>query len=174
MRNLKLNIELIILVIFFLFLGLSEIFNFELGIKMRENFFVFFWDMILIIPPAFVLIGLFNKWANREIIERHLGHSSGVKKYIWSVVLAATTVGGTFVAFPVANALFHKGAKYSSILVYVSSASLVMIPMTVIEASILGVKFSLIRLAISIPLVILTSSILGRFLEKSKYLLPKK
>lgn len=120
------------------------------------------------------MIGLFDVWAKRETIEKNFGHASGMKKYIWSVLLAATTVGGTFVAFPVAYSLYQKGAKYSSIFAYISSASLLMIPMTIMEATILGIKFSTIRIGVSIPLVIITSILLGRHLEKINYTLPEK
>ena len=128
--------------------------------------------MLKILPPAFVLIGLFDVGVSRETVERNFGQAAGPMKYVWSILLAATTVGGTFVAFPVAHALHGKGARFSAILAYMSSASLVMVPMTVIEASILGIRFSLVRLLISVPLVILTSSIMGRYLERRDYSLP--
>ncbi len=76
-------------------------------------------------------------------------------------------------AFPVANAIYHKGAGYSSIFTYVTAASLVMIPMSIMEASILGVKFTFIRLGVSLPLVILSSIILGNYFEKHNYTLPQ-
>jgi len=86
--------------------------------------------------------------------------------------LASTTVGGTFVAFPLANSLYHKGAKYSSILSYVTAASLFMIPMTIMEAGMLGLKFTAIRLLSSLPLIFLGAVYLGRYLEKTGYELP--
>jgi hypothetical protein len=41
--------------------------------------------------------------------------------------------------------------------------------MTIFEASFLGVKFSAIRLLVAIPLVIITSMLLGDYLTKRKY-----
>lgn len=136
------------------------------------NFSKFALTMLKILPPAFILIGLFDVWVSRETVQRNFGHASGPMKFVWSILLAATTVGGTFVAFPVAHALHEKGARFSAILAYMSSASLVMVPMTIIEASILGPRFSLVRLLISVPLVILTSSIMGRYLERRGYTFP--
>jgi len=175
-KNKKKNnkVSYIILVLFLTFVGISFITNNATGIQLGRNFGIFTWEMIKILPPAFILIGLFDVWAKRETIEKSFGDASGFKKYIWSVLLAATTVGGTFVAFPVAYSLYEKGAKYSSLFAYISSASLLMIPMTIMEASILGVKFSLIRIGVSIPLVILSSILLGRHLEKINYKLPNK
>lgn len=162
-----------VFILFVSFLIISYFFNFELGTKIGKNFWIFARDMIKILPPAFLLIGLFDVWVSRETIEKNFGKSSGFKKYIYAVLLAATTVGGTFVAFPVANTLYHKGANYSSIFTYVTAASLVMIPMSIMEASILGIKFTAIRIGISLPLVIISSIILGNFFDKINYRLPE-
>lgn len=157
---------------FILFSAVSLILRIDLGIRMWNNFLLFAKDMMLILPPAFILIGLFDVWAKRETIEKHFGQSNSLVRFIWSILLASTTVGGTFVAFPLANSLYHKGAKYSSILTYVTAASLFMIPMTIMESSMLGLKFTLIRLISSVPFIITGAIIIGRHLEKTSYALP--
>ncbi|PUU87080.1 MULTISPECIES: permease [Bacteria] len=166
-------INLVVALSFALFIIISFIIDFDFGIRAWDNFLLFAKDMLLILPPAFVLIGLFNVWAKRETIEKGFGQKSGFKKYIWSFLLASTTVGGTFMAFPVANALYHKGASYSSIFSYVTAASLFMIPMSVMEATILGIKFTAIRLLSSIPFIILTAIILEKIFRKQNYKIPE-
>ncbi|MFW6274101.1 MAG: permease [Halanaerobium sp.] len=167
------KLNYIIFAIFVAFIVGSYFLNFDLGERIGSNFMIFARDMISILPPAFILIGLFDVWVSRENIENNFGHTSGFKKYIYAILLAATTVGGTFVAFPVANTLYHKGANYSSIFTYVTAASLVMIPMSIMEASILGIKFTTIRIGVSLPLVIISSIILGNFFSKIDYKIPK-
>ncbi len=162
-----------IFAIFVAFIIGSYFWDFNIGQKIGSNFMIFARDMVSILPPAFVLIGLFDVWVSRESIENNFGHTSGFKKYIYAILLAATTVGGTFVAFPVANTLYHKGANYSSIFTYVTAASLVMIPMSIMEASILGIKFTAIRIGVSLPLVIISSILLGNFFSKIDYKIPK-
>ena len=159
--------------IFLAFITVSYFFDYDLGERIGSNFMIFARDMGLLLPPAFVLIGLFDVWVSRESIENNFGHTSGFKKYIYAILLAATTVGGTFVAFPVANTLYHKGANYSSIFTYVTAASLVMIPMSIMEASILGIKFTAIRIGVSLPLVIISSILLGNFFSSIDYKIPK-
>lgn len=158
---------------FLAFIGVSYLINFELGQNVGRNFYIFAKDMVLILPPAFVLIGLFDVWVKREHIEKSFGNKSGLIKYVYAILLAATTVGGTFVAFPVANSLYHKGAGYDSIVTYVTAASLFMIPMSVMEASILGIEFTLLRLGLSIPLIILMANILNYYFKKIEYKFPK-
>lgn len=154
------------------FIGVSFLVRWEPGMEMGNNFWLFAKDMVLILPPAFVLIGLFEVWAKRETVERHLGEAADARGYLWSILLAATTVGGTFVAFPVANALYHKGARISMVVTYVTAASLVMIPMSIMEAAILGPVFTALRILVSLPLVIMGSILVEKLLLRGDYRLP--
>lgn len=158
--------------VFLMLAFVSFLSKFDLGIRVWNNFLVFAKDMVLILPPAFVLIGLFDVWAKRESVEKHFGDNNNPLRFLWSVLLASTTVGGTFVAFPLANSMYHKGAKYSSIITYITAASLFMIPMSIMEASMLGIKFTIIRLIGSLPFIIVGAILLEKYFEKSGYQLP--
>ena len=170
MKGHKLNYG--IFIVFILFLLVSQLIELEYGLITTDNFLIFARDMLLILPPAFIIIGLFEVWVSREKIENSFGSASGIKRYIYSILLAATTVGGTFVAFPVANSLYHKGADYSSIFTYITASSLVMIPMSIMEASIIGLEFTALRIGLSLPLVVLSSVLLSRFFDGINYTLP--
>ncbi|MFW6148942.1 MAG: permease [Atribacterota bacterium] len=125
--------------------------------------------MIKILPCAFILIGLFEVWVSREKVEKHLGHEGGIKGYIWAIVLAGTTAGGLLVALPVSSALYKKGARLSVIFTFISASAIVRIPMTVFEASFLGIEFTVIRWIVSIPLIIITSIFLEKYLVKQNF-----
>ncbi|MFO7730119.1 MAG: permease [Spirochaetia bacterium] len=159
--------------LFMAFIAVSFLLKYEPGVAMGNNFYLFAKDMVLILPPAFILIGLFDVWAKREVIEKHFGETAGARGFVWSILLAATTVGGTFVAFPVANALYHKGARYSMIMTYITAASLVMIPMSIMEAAILGPKFTAVRILVSLPLVVIGSIFIEKLLLRMKYRIPE-
>jgi len=78
-------------------------------------------------------------------------------------------VGGLYVAFPIAYSLHTKGAKLSIIFTYIGASAICRVPMTIFEASFMGIKFSIIRLLVSIPLVIVGSMLLGNYLTTRKY-----
>lgn len=164
----------ILFLIFSVIIIISNVSHFSPGIKIGLNFINFAKGMIKVLPCAFLLIGLFEVWIPRETVEKNFGHSAGFMGFVWAILLASTTVGGAYVAFPVAYSLYKKGAKYSIILTYIGAAALVRIPMTLFEASFLGIKFTLIRLSVSLPLVIFSSILLGRFLEKKQFVLPER
>jgi len=150
------------------FLVYSWQFDFTLGKIIGRNFFDFLFSMITILPVSFILIGLFEVWINRETVEKHFGHASGYRGYLWAIILSGTTVGGAYVAFPVGHALYQKGARLSIVLTYIGSAALTRIPMTIFEATFLGPKFALLRLGVSLPLVVLAAMVLGRLFDHKK------
>jgi len=162
-------IRITILVCYALFILMSWITDFDQGKEIGNNFATFAIEMFKIIPCVFILIGLFQVWVPRETIERHFGEESGIKGYIWSILIAGTTVGGLYVAFPVAYTLYSKGAKLSVIFTYIGASAICRIPMTFFEASFLGVKFTIIRFMVALPLVIITSVLLANYLQRKSY-----
>jgi len=166
-RNVKIKITYV--AIYILFLVVSFILGYNPGKEIAFNFISFLIYMLKILPCAFILIGLFEVWVKKEVIEKHLGEESGIRGYAWVILLAGTIAGGLLVAFPIAYSLYNKGAKLSIIFTYIGAAAICRVPMTLYEASFMGIKFTLIRLLVSLPLVIMTSIFLGNYLTKRNY-----
>ena len=166
--------QIVIIAAYLVFLGISFFTGFEPGKKIGLNFFTFALTMLTIVPFAFILIGLFEVWVKREIVEKHLGEESGLKGYLWAIVLAGTIVGPLYVALPIAYSLHKKGAKFGVIFTYVGASAICRVPMATFEASFLGIKFTAIRLLVSLPLVIVTSMMLGKYLNKTHYTMEEK
>ena len=139
------------------------------GQEMRRTFLTTLGQMLAILPCALVLIGLFETWVKRETVERHLGKTSGVRGYVVGLLLGGMTVGGMYLAFPVAYSLFRKGARLGVIFAYVGFAGTCRIPMTTYEASFMGAKFTAVRLLVAIPLIVVSSVVMGRILERRGY-----
>ena len=151
------------------FVAVSLAAGFEPGRRTADSLLLFLREMIFVLPPAFILIGLFETWVPRSLVERHLGSESGVLAYLWAFLLAGTTVGGLYVAFPVAYSLYRKGARLGVIFAYVGLSGICRVPMTLFEVAFLGATFTLLRYAVGVPLVILLSDRLGSVLEKRGY-----
>ena len=106
------------MLIYFLFLSLSFLVDYHPGKEIAFNLISFLLYMIKILPCAFILIGLFEVWVKRELIEKHLGEESGIKGYIWITLFAGTIAGGLLIAFPIAYSLYKKGARLSIVFTY--------------------------------------------------------
>ncbi len=153
--------------IYALFIILSVFTGFEPGKNIGINFLTFSFSMLKVLPPAFIIIGLFEVWVKKETVEKHLGNNSCLLSYLWVLLLAGTTVGGMYVAFPVSASLYKKGAKLSIVLSYLAASAVFRIPMAIFESTFLGLKFTLLRFSVSLPLIIISSELLARYLEVS-------
>jgi len=140
-----------------------------LGKQMGRTFGSTLLQMMKLLPCAFLLIALFDVWVKRETVQRHLGRSSGLRGYLWAVLLGGMTIGGMYLAFPVAYTLSRKGARLSVVFAYVGFAGLCRIPMTTFEATFMGGLFTAVRLGVSIPLVVIASHVMGKVLERRGY-----
>lgn len=144
------------------FVLVSALTGFEPGRTSGRQFAAFMRHMLTLLPSIFILIGLFDVWVKRETVEKHLGHGAGLRSYFWAVLLAGSSIGGFHVALPAADALRQKGARLGVVLAYLSCAAVCRIPMTLFEAAFLGWRFTTVRFVVSLPLILLTSALLGR------------
>lgn len=165
--------KLILFIAYSVFIIVSLLFKYEPGVKISYNFYLFALDMIKILPFAFILIGLFEVWVKRETVEKHLGTSSGIEGYFWAIALSCTTVGGIFATLPLAHSLYKKGARLTVVLTYLGAAGVCRIPMTVFEVTFVGVKFSIIRWVVSLPLIIITSILIEKLLNNKNLDIPE-
>lgn len=150
-------------------LGASLLWDIGWGRQAGVNLWANLWEMLKIVPPSFVLIALFDVWVRREHVENQLGASSGIRGYLWAVLLAGVSVGGVYVMFPLAASLHRKGASLRMVFAYLGFAGVCRIPMMLFEASYLGPLFTVLRLVTAIPLAGLLGAILGTALEKKRY-----
>lgn len=159
----------ILIVVFVVFVGVSYMLGYDDGEKAGKAFVDVLIEMFKILPCAFILLGLFEVWVKKETVMKHLGDTCGIKGYLWILLLAGFSVGGLYVAFPVAQSLYRKGASLKIIFTYLGFAGIVRIPMTIFEITFLGLPFTFVRLMVTIPLFLLVGVIMGSVLKKRGY-----
>jgi len=167
-------IKIFLILSFFGFIGISYLSGFQAGLKTGEKFFHVLVEMLKILPFAFILIGLFEVWIKKETVIKHLGENSGMKGYLWVLILAGFSVGGLYVAFPLAETLYNKEASLKVIFAYLGFAGIIRIPMTIFEISFMGLSFTIARLMVTIPLFLLIGILMGTVLEKKGFKLNNK
>jgi uncharacterized membrane protein YraQ (UPF0718 family) len=163
----KFKIDIVIIIFFGIFVLFSYILEFTSGIEITNNFIKFFIEMISFIPLMFILIGLFDVWFPKELIEKHIGKDSGVLGTLWVILLAMFQAGPLYGAFPVSYILWKKGASIKNIFIYLGAFSTLKIPMLTFEIGFLGIKFSILRTIITLPIFILIGYLM-EYLFKDK------
>ena len=120
-------------------------------------------EMILLIPPIFIIMGLMDTWVPKETLIRYMGHGSGATGLLIAFALGTVAAGPLYVAFPMGILLLKKGAKLSNVIFFLGVWSSTKIPIVLFEAASLGVNYTLVHIAITIPLYIL----IAFYIEKS-------
>ncbi|TGE37327.1 permease [Desulfosporosinus fructosivorans] len=123
-------------------------------------------EMLSIIPPIFILLGLLDVWVQRETMIKLMGEKSGILGVLIAFFLGSAAAGPLYAAFPVAGVLLQKGSKLSNVLIFIGAWSTTKIPMLLFEASSMGWKFMITRFVINIPVIILIAYITGKLLNE--------
>lgn len=149
-------------------IGILLIINKNIGIAAIKATSNSFRQMILIIPPIFVLIGLLDVWVPREVMVKYLGKGSGVKGTVIALLLGSMTAGPLYGAFPVVAIFMKKGATLFNMIVLLGAWSTTKIPMLMYEFSALGVKFALTRLLLDIPGIIVLAFLVSKTITQKE------
>ncbi|MDD3822603.1 MAG: permease [Sphaerochaetaceae bacterium] len=149
-------------------MGLLFLFNRELGSAAFSKAGYTIKEMLLILPPIFVLLGLLDVWIPREIMIRFMGEGSGAKGVVLALLLGSAAAGPLYGAFPVASVFMKKGVKFSNILIFLGAWSTTKIPMFLFEMQSLGSRFALTRLALNIPGILIIAWALAAMTPKQE------
>lgn len=125
-------------------------------------------EMLAVIPPVFILLGLLDVWVQRETMIRLMGEKSGFIGITIAFLLGSAAAGPLYAAFPVAGVLLKKGSKLSNVLIFIGAWSTTKIPMLLFEASAMGWKFMLTRFLIDIPAIAIIAYVTQRLLSKKE------
>ena len=108
-----------------------------------------FLVVLSILPPVFILLGLFDAWVPRERVTALIGEKSGIVGAGLSIFLGSFAAGPLYLAFPIAETLLKKGTGLFNVFLFVGAWSTMKIPMLLFEIQSLGLRFALVRYAMS-------------------------
>ncbi len=133
----------------FLFLSIVllivlSIVDIRITYKAMDNTFYQILSMLMIVPPIFILIGLFDVWVPRERVIALMGEKSGALGMFLAFLLGALSAGPTVAAFPVAIIMLKKGAKYSNVMFFIMTWSTLKIPIMFYQVSQVGLTLTAI------------------------------
>lgn len=125
-------------------------------------------EMLSVLPPIFILLGLLDVWVKRETIIKYMGDHSGLIGVLLAFFLGSAAVGPLYAAFPVAGVLLKKGSKLSNVFIMLGAWSTTKIPLILFEATALGFKFMILRLGLDIVGIVFISYFTERILSKEE------
>jgi len=148
--------------------AILTVLNTETGMKALGISAFSLGEMLLVIPPIFILLGLLDVWVPLEKVIRVMGEGSGIKGVLLAIAIGSAAAGPLYGAFPVAAVLMRKGAKLSNVLIFIGAWSTTKIPMLLFEMESLGMRFALTRLLVDIPGIIVIGLVLSKLVSKKE------
>lgn len=109
-------------------------------------------EMLKVIPPIFILLGILDVWVKKEKIIKYMEKGSGIKGMFLSFIIGSTVTGPLYAAFPVAGVLL----------------STMKIPLLIFESTSLGIEFAMIRLGLNIIAILTIASIINNILKNEE------
>ncbi len=139
----------------------------QMGSKMINVTLYSLKEMIIVIPPIFIILGLLDVWVPREQMVRFLGEGSGVKGILLAIFIGSAAAGPLYGAFPVAQVFLKKGASFRNVMILLGAWSTTKIPLLLFELASMGLRFTVTRLIVDMA-GILIIALLMEWLIKEK------
>jgi uncharacterized membrane protein YraQ (UPF0718 family) len=147
---------------------LITIFNSKTGLKAFDIAGSSFTQMLSVLPPIMILLGLMDEWVPRETMMKFMGEDSGLLGIALAILLGSLAAGPMYAAFPFTAVLLRKGVKFSNIIIFMNAWCVTKIPTLLFELAYLGYTFTFARLLIDLPGIIIMGYVTQWLLSKDE------
>lgn len=127
-------------------LGLLAIILPDLGKKATMLSLSNFANMLAVLPPIMLLIGLLDVWVPKEVMIKFMGEKSGILGILIAFLLGALAAGPLYAAFPIAAILLKKNARISYVIFFLGVWSTAKLPLVMFEIASFGGTFTTIHI----------------------------
>ncbi|MFQ5867404.1 MAG: permease [bacterium] len=115
-----------------------------LGLKSAMNMTIQILPLVIF---AFIVAGMVQILVSHELLSKWIGRESGIRGILIGTVAGSLAPGGPYVSLPIAAGLLRSGASVGTMVAFLTGWSLWAVTRLPIEVSIMGWKFTLIRVA---------------------------
>ncbi|SNS49620.1 Predicted permease [Anaerovirgula multivorans] len=144
------------------------LFNREIGVRSFVIAGGAFKQMLGVLPPIMLLLGLMDEWIPRKTMMKYMGNDSGLMGIVFAILIGSLAAGPMYAAFPFTLVLLRKGVKFSNIVIFMNAWCVTKIPTLVFELTALGYAFTVTRLLINLPGIILMGYLVEWLLSKDE------
>lgn len=121
----------------------------ELGKQSLTVSFDSFLEMLTILPPVFILMGLMDVWVPKEVMMKYMGKEARMKGGMIAFLLGSLSAGPLYASFPVAAMFLKKGVSLTNVYIFLGAWSTTKVPLMMFEITQLGIPFALLRFVLN-------------------------
>lgn len=127
-----------------------------------------FFQMISVLPPIMILLGLMDVWIPRETLIKYMGDDSGFSGIFLAILIGSLAAGPMYASFPFTAVLIKKGVRFSNVIIFMNAWCVTKISTLLFEISAIGYKFTFSRLLIDLPGVIIMGFLVHKLMGKDE------
>ncbi|MBD1372640.1 permease [Hazenella sp. IB182357] len=121
-------------------------FNQKVGWQAVELTWSSIQNMLFLLLPILVLVGLLDQWVHKERLMKYMGQKGGQKGILICLLLGGIAAGPLYVAFPIALLLLEKGASIRYIVFFLGVWTTAKLPVVIYEWTSFGLTFTLLHI----------------------------
>lgn len=127
-----------------------------------------FLEMLKIVPPIFLMIGLLDVWVPRETMIRMMGDKSGLIGVVIAFLFGTFAAGPLIAAFPVAMIMLKKGARFANVMFFLTIWASAKLPIIFFQTTTLGLEFTIVSNITLIIVYLIGSFVIEKTLSKKE------
>ena len=127
-----------------------------------------FVEMLKIVPPVFLMIGLLDVWVPRETMIKMMGDKSGLIGVTIAFLFGTFAAGPLIAAFPVAMIMLKKGARFANVMFFLTIWASAKLPIIFFQTSTLGLEYTVISNVTLILIYLVGSFVIEKTLSKKE------
>lgn len=147
-------------------LMIITIFKRDLGFSITGIAWLSFKQMISVLPPIMIFLGLIDVWVPRESMMKYMGDNSGILGIGLAILIGSIAAGPMYAAFPFTTVLLKKGVKFSNVMIFMNAWCVTKISTVMFEIAALGYKFTMVRLLVDLPGIIVMGYLISLLIPK--------
>ncbi|MDC7220792.1 MAG: permease [Spirochaetales bacterium] len=165
MKKIKLDKALIVSLVL---LGATAIYSFPQAGQSLSNAWFQIWEMLKVVPPIFLMIGLLDVWIPRETMIKMMGDKSGALGIVLAFLFGTFSAGPLVAAFPVAIIMLKKGARFANVMFFLTIWASAKLPILVFQSTTMGLEFTVVSNVVLIGVYLIGSYVIEKSLGKKE------
>jgi uncharacterized membrane protein YraQ (UPF0718 family) len=127
-------------------------------------------NMLFLLPPVLIFVGLLDKWVEKDTLIKYMGNKSGIYGILFALLLGGIAAGPLYLAFPIAVLLLNKGASIRYVVFFLGVWTTAKLPVVIYEFDSFGGKFTLIHICFGLLFYYFMGILFEKFYDRPKLL----
>ncbi len=149
-------------------LGATAVYSLPQAGQSLSNAWFQIWEMLKVVPPIFLMIGLLDVWVPRETMIKMMGDKSGVIGILFAFLFGTFAAGPLVAAFPVAMIMLKKGARFANVMFFLTIWASAKLPILFFQSTTMGVEYTVVSNAVLILVYLIGSFVIEKSLSKDQ------